>query len=560
VILAAICPASVVSKGVFLGTSDRHHSLGPGHEGQSDLLHDLEIAIGHDHRFATERRVSRLEEAMRPTFNALPKDESGRLGGSGVRYMLHRLFVQRHGWFVNALETNGDAWNSSSPTDMIGAYVGQEVQGVFDKQLNTHGFDLHHAAVLAATLENFVHVESIERLQAAYRLVGLSPGDSNASEAMVTNAMKTYTLMYVLQKNYSNATQRWVRAAFRKIDTIYPTWNNTVNFLDEVRKSVLEGDGEEINAALPLSWNTTLKILETFGERYGRWQNRECMDMKRKLVEMEDSSTGRVPLSRFYGNSISDQDWLFTESVQYLKLLGALDDTDPSSMSVIIANYLNGANNCVAGSKFYDVCCIDECDALISHLEHQLVASEASPERILNLVAALPSDTVKAPRSLPDALSLRLQEIAAHHGGSVPLHGRLFAQWMHHAFPRECTYPHMSGTTSSLTPSEFMRSGGSLTITPEQHASLLDDARAESIALDVGKERALPWSTEEELFVCRPDLTEKRVQEETGYAFVVKTLLMLTFAGVLVSARFHPKGRGGWTAASADVLGHKYYV
>jgi hypothetical protein len=381
---------------------------------------------------------------------------------------------------------------------------------------------------------------------------------------MVANAMQTYTLMYVLQKNYSNATQRWVRAAFRKIDSIYPTWNNTVSFLDEVRKSVLEGDGEEISAALPLSWNTTLKILETFGERYGRWQNRECMDMKRKLVEMEDPNTGRVPLPRFYGNSISSKEWIFTESVQYLKLLGALDDTDPSSMSVIISNYLNGANNCVAGSKFYDVCCIDECDALVSHLEHQLVASEASPERILSLVAALPSDTVKAPRTLPDVLSVRLREIATHHGGSVPLHGRLFAQWMHHAFPRECTYPHMSGTTSSLTPSEFMRSGGSLTITAEQHASLLDDARKEkeTMTLDVGDgdERALPWSTEEELFVCRPGLTEKRFQDEAGNSFVVKTLLMLIFSGVLVFARFHSKGKGGWMTTSTDVLGQKYYV
>merc|ERR1719454_1007072 len=135
----AVCPARVVSKGVFLGTSDRHHSLAPGSGGQNDLLHELEVAIGHDHRFATERRVSRLEDAMRPTFDALPKDESGRLGGSGVRYLLHRLFVQRHGWFVNGLEINGDAWNSSSPTDMIGTHVGRDVQSVFDKQPDKEG-------------------------------------------------------------------------------------------------------------------------------------------------------------------------------------------------------------------------------------------------------------------------------------------------------------------------------------------------------------------------------------------------------------------------------------
>lgn len=47
------------------------------------------------------------------------------------------------------------------------------------------------------------------------------------------------------------------------------------------------------------------------------------------------------------------------------------------------------------------------------------------------------SDTVAAPRELSEGLRVRLQEVAALHGGKVPIHGRLFAQWMHHAFPRE---------------------------------------------------------------------------------------------------------------------------
>ena len=36
-----------------------------------------------------------------------------------------------------------------------------------------------------------------------------------------------------------------------------------------------------------------------------------------------------------------------------------------------------------------------------------------------------------------------MEQVASHHGGKVPLHGRLFAQWLHHAFPRECPYPHV---------------------------------------------------------------------------------------------------------------------
>merc|ERR1719343_1131318 len=106
---------------------------------------------------------------------------------------------------------------------------------------------------------------------------------------------------------------------------------------------------------------------------------------------------------------------MFKESIDYLRMIGALDESDPTRVSVMIPNYLNSASNCVAGSKFYDVCCIDECDALVSHLERDLAASEASPDRILDLVAALPSDTVGAPRTLPIQLSQRLGEIANHH-------------------------------------------------------------------------------------------------------------------------------------------------
>merc|ERR1719203_1329310 len=59
----------------------------------------------------------------------------------------------------------------------------------------------------------------------------------------------------------------------------------------------------------------------------------------------------------------------------------------------------------------------------------------------------MPSTTVPGNRTLPAWLLRRLDSVAAHHGGRVPLHGRLFAQWMHHAYPRECRYPHVAGST-----------------------------------------------------------------------------------------------------------------
>merc|ERR1719387_1072567 len=40
-----------------------------------------------------------------------------------------------------------------------------------------------------------------------------------------------------------------------------------------------------------------------------------------------------------------------------------------------------------------------------------------------------------------DNLRSKLEEIAAKGNGRVPLHGRLFSQWLHYAFPYECPYP-----------------------------------------------------------------------------------------------------------------------
>ena len=73
------------------------------------------------------------------------------------------------------------------------------------------------------------------------------------------------------------------------------------------------------------------------------------------------------------------------------------------------------------------------------------------------LVSAVPSDTVEAPRNLSVTMLNRLAGIAEQHGGEVPFHGRLIMQRMHHAYPRECPYPHAGGTSSPVTVDEWLR-------------------------------------------------------------------------------------------------------
>merc|ERR1719491_1176444 len=67
---------------------------------------------------------------------------------------------------------------------------------------------------------------------------------------------------------------------------------------------------------------------------------------------------------------------------------------------------------------------------------------------------------VHPPRILSSTLKGRLYSIAKSNAGQIPLHGRLFAQWMHHAFPRECPFPHEGGNVSPQTPNEWLRESG----------------------------------------------------------------------------------------------------
>ena len=148
--------------------------------------------------------------------------------------------------------------------------------------------------------------------------------------------------------------------------------------------------------------------------------------MENTLVKRKTPDSSRTPPGRFYAGGTVDANWQFLKSGPYLEQLGALDNADPQHMRVILSNYVNSPSNCVASSKFYSVCWVEKCGSLISTFEGRIAAPKASPSLLAQLIAGLPSDTVSAPRTLPDSLAQRFSETASHHGEKVPLHGRLF--------------------------------------------------------------------------------------------------------------------------------------
>jgi hypothetical protein len=279
---------------------------------------------------------------------------------------------------------------------------------------------------------------------------------------------------------------------------LFLSWHETKQFVRDIHERLAQNVSDMSN------WDFSMlaNVVEAVGEEFGTFQAIECKSLKKNLMELEDGSLGRVKLADFYRPAL-DGSWQFQESVGYLRQLGALDESEPEDPSVIITNYLYSQTNCIASSGFYSVCCKDECEGLLGHLEEKLVAPEARPSEILSLVMNLPSSTVATPRELQPTLVSRLDHIALHHGGAVPIHGRLFAQWMHHAYPRECPYPHLSGTTSQQTSEEwFSERGVEATATTEEMAQFANATRQNTTQSE-SKDESLPWSYEEELLVVR---------------------------------------------------------
>jgi len=258
-------------------------------------------------------------------------------------------------------------------------------------------------------------------------------------------------------------------------------------------------------------------VLVKIGERFGKQQNVECEDMKQRLVKLEDDEKGCVPLSSFYKSALTSggKDWQFAESVDFLKTNGLIDESDPQNVQVMIANYVYSQANCIASSDYYAVCCMDECETLLGQVERHVAGSHAAPSELMAFVAALPSSTVASNRTLSPSQVHRLYKIADQHVGRVPIHGRLFMQWMHMVYPRECAFPHLSGTTKPVGSEDFLEAGKQTTASAEEMEKIVNAPVQEGAS---GQGQCGRWVDEEELFLGGPPTQRRNLSElETDF-------------------------------------------
>ncbi len=129
--------------------------------------------------------------------------------------------------------------------------------------------------------------------------------------------------------------------------------------------------------------------------------------------------------------------------------------------------------------------------------------------------------------------------------GRVPLHGRLFAQWMHHVFPRECPYPHVAGTVNPLRPEDFVAQKGMdhtisdgelqrLSATEAPDPSQPTAAPLSGAASEIRRGECTAWVDEEELFVPGP---RGHSEDEVWAAATGVAFLTAAAAATLAGAR-----------------------
>merc|ERR1740121_2364573 len=167
---------------------------------EASIVQEIEEVLGSSSHGVTEDRLARIEDMLRATFKALPKNAQGRLQHAAVRYALHSYFVQRHAWYVRGLDSNEK--DANSPANILQDKVEDFVQAAFEQRMGSHGLDLKDLTVLAATYENLVHKELTERLDATFRIMNMT-GQESFNVEKLDSVLDVYMMGYILNLNFT---------------------------------------------------------------------------------------------------------------------------------------------------------------------------------------------------------------------------------------------------------------------------------------------------------------------------------------------------------------------
>jgi len=463
-----------------------------------------------------------IEATLKPIWRTLPKISTGSGGNARIerrflRYLVHRYFSGTASLLIRGFKpsrpTNASAWGGE---DILSQRVPAYVESVLESQhVQVNGFDFVDAVLMVATVEQLIFDSESVILEQVYQHQR-KPMVLSMSEVGLGQVLVEFMVRWLLGEDDEGI--RILLGNQSMIPELIPHWDQIVGFLHGEVKALdyqrrqrarsLTRPGHNA-LAQRFSFEDAHQAVGNIRSSFASFWESECITMKASLIEMDPLNTGRVPLSKFHGTGLNAE-WRFGESEAYLRDLGALDETSTwRGKQVIIANYIQGASNCIVGAEHYLVCCASECESVLAEIETTIGAPLAPVSELLPVVGNMTSQTTldhDDPPKLAGALTDQLEQIAATHGGKVPLHGRLFTQSLHYAFPHERAFPQKAGSNVISTPGQY---GDNSIATPSEMAGNAAQSSLDAFNATMNKQELewmSQWSPEEELIADYSEL------------------------------------------------------
>merc|ERR1719474_1700961 len=170
------------------------------------------------------------------------------------------------------------------------------------------------------------------------------------------------------------------------------------------------------------------------------------------------------------------------------------------------------------------LCCLNECESLMSEIEGRVQAPTATAEQ--------------------------LRAIAEKRGGQVPLHGRLFAEWLHFAFPHECPFPHAVEDAAVHTRDFWMERQYVHNDTEQEEARARFAVPEEELHSGPTDHGARPWVEEEVLHMEAPSSWAGVALRGAAQAAVLVGMCSVLFRAAWVA---RPSADGGKVRGSRAV-------
>lgn len=403
------------------------------------------------------KRILELEAELKPLYLAMPKNSQGVLDMAATRYAMHRFYAQKKGWFIKGLQPAGASWTSNMSItedviDITKYIVPTYLQVQLHSRSKRDGIELRELAILVATMDHLVRGEMMEILYAAYRVLRV-PIAGERPIADVDRIVDVFMLAYAFGGNLDTTPPAGLMRDVEILSKYHAGWKSMQKYVSRSARFAVQSDLNVDN----FNFAAVMKVVDAIAEQYGDWQSRDCGRAK-NILQAHGGNTGRALWHEIQPSTKTGARTLFNESIEYLQFIGVLDESDPKQPLLLEANFLNSPLMCLATGSFYTVCCPNECETLLSHLETALASPEVALDDLNKSLMAYP---LFSSRQLPTALWQDLVGISQTNG-KVTLHSREFSHWLHRALPSECPKPHTAGRAAPKTPDEWMSDPGQL--------------------------------------------------------------------------------------------------